>query len=81
MGVRINFVREVPQDLQCLPRISNTCVVEDVSTRRDILILEFRATWQRPPISLGCRADTASAACPSQPGNLAITSFVFAAVT
>ena len=37
MGVHINFVRAIPQDLQCLPRISAMCVVEDVSTRLDIV--------------------------------------------
>ena len=41
MGVHIIFVQEVPQDLQCLHRISAICVVEDVSIRPDILTQEF----------------------------------------
>ena len=41
MGVRTNFVQEIPPDLQCLTMISVICVVVDVSIRLDILTLEF----------------------------------------
>ena len=30
------------------------CVVEDVSKHLDILILEFRAIWEHPPILPEC---------------------------
>ena len=53
------------------------CVVEDVSIRLNILTQEFFAMWEHPPSF----CDTASAACPSQSGNLAMTSMTFAAVT
>ena len=36
VGVRKKFVREVPQDLHCLTRISAICVVENVSIHLDI---------------------------------------------
>ena len=79
MGLHFNFVRDVPQDLQCLPRISATYVVEDVSVygHSDFGILSdlgasSNFTW--------VYADTTSAACPSQSSNLAITSITFAAV-
>ena len=41
VGDHTDFVREVPQDLQCLPRIWATCAVVDASTYLDILTLDF----------------------------------------
>ena len=41
VGVRINFVQEVPLDLKCLTMIWAICVVESVSINLDILTLEF----------------------------------------
>ena len=80
VGVGTNFVQEEPLDHRCLTMISATCVVEDVSIYLDSLTLEFWAIWERPPIFTRVYADTASAACPSQSGNLAITSITFPAV-
>ena len=56
------------------------CVVEDVSVYLDMLIWEFWAIWERPPRFTCVCADTASAACPSQSGSLAMTPIPFAAV-
>ena len=55
-------------------------VLEGVSTRLDILTLEFWAIWGASFNFTWLYADTASAACPSQSGNLAMTSTAFAAV-
>ena len=41
MGVRVNFVREEPLDLQCLPMICAIYVMEDASIRLDIVTLNF----------------------------------------
>ena len=57
------------------------CVVEDVSMRLNILTSEFFCNVEASSIFLWVYADTASAACPSQSGNLAVTSMTFAAVT
>ena len=67
----------VPQDLQCLPRISAMYVVEDVSIYLDILTEELWAIWERPPISLGYK-QILSAACPSESGSLAMTAIASA---
>ena len=55
IGVHFNFVREVPQDLQCLPKIFAICVVNDISKHLDILTWEIGALWERPPMLLECR--------------------------
>ena len=47
MDVHINFVREILLDLQCSPKISAICVVEDVSKH---LTLEFWAIWEHSPM-------------------------------
>ena len=47
------------------------CSVEDVSIFRDILTLvEDSITLERPPFCPLVEADTASAACPADPGSL-----------
>ena len=56
------------------------CVLVDVSKCLDIPILEFSTICEHLPFLLGYKADTASAACPSQPGNLEMISMTFAAV-
>ena len=61
-------------------RNSAICVVEDVSIRLDILIQEFLTNLGASFKFYWVKADTASAACPSQSGNLAATSITFAAV-
>ena len=56
MDDHINFVQEVPRDLQCLPKISVTYyVVEDLPIRLAILTTNFWATWEHPPIFPECR--------------------------
>ena len=80
MDDRTNLVSEVPRDLQCLPMIWAMYAAEDVSTRLDIPILKVWAILEHPSIFTRGKADTASAACPSQPGNLSITSIIFASV-
>ena len=52
----------------------------DESKCLDIPIWEFSIIWEHPPFLLGFFADTASAACPAQPGNLERISMTFAAV-
>ena len=80
LGFRINFVREVPQDLQCLTMISATCVVEDVSLRLDFLTQKVLSNLGASSNVTWVQADTASAACPSQPRNLARASITVSAV-
>ena len=77
MDVRTSFVREEPLGLRCLTKVLATCVVEDVSIHLDIQTLEFWVMLDHPPFLLECKTDTASAACPLQLGNLAITSMIF----
>ena len=60
--------------------IKAICVVADESKCLDIPILEFSAIWVHPPFLPGFQADTASAACPAQPGSLEMISMTFAAV-
>ena len=45
VGVRISFVQEEQQDLQCDPMTSAIHVLEDVSIHPDILISEFSSTF------------------------------------
>ena len=78
--VRTSFFQEEQRGLHYFPLILAICVVEDVSIYLDMLMWEFWAIWERPPIFTCVCADTASAACPSQSGSLAITSITFAAV-
>ena len=77
MDDHFSFVQEVPRDLQRFPTIWATCVVEDVSGHSDFEIL---SNLGAPSICTWVYADTASAACPSQPGGLAMSSITFAAV-
>ena len=62
MDDHINFVQEVPRDLQFC--------------RGHSIVSNLGASSNFTKV----HADTASAACPSQPGNLAMTSTTFAAV-
>ena len=55
MGVHVNFVQEVPQGLECLPMVWAICVVEDVSTRLDILTSEFWAISERLSVLSECK--------------------------
>ena len=55
------------------------CVVEGVSKHLDIPIWEFWAIWEHPPVLPECK-QRLDQACPSQAGNLAITSLIFTAV-
>ena len=55
LDVRMDFVREVPQGLRCLPKMSAICVVEDVSICLDILTFEFWAICECPPIPVECK--------------------------
>ena len=52
-------------------------VVEDVSKRLDIVIWEFWAILEHPPIFTWVYADIASTVCPSQPDKFAVTSMIF----
>ena len=52
----------------------------DESKCLDIPIFEFSIIWEHLPFFTWVLADTASAACPSQPGNLEMISMTFAAV-
>ena len=52
----------------------------DESKCLDIPILEFSIIWEHPPFFTWVLEDTASAACPAQPGNLEIISMTCAAV-
>ena len=76
---QINFVREEPKDLQFLPMIWAIYVVEDVSLRRTFWLGHVEQSGSVLQFYLSVKADTASAACPSQSGHLAITSTTFAA--
>ena len=76
---RTNVVQEVPRDLPYWTMIWGICVSVDVSKHLNIPNLEFCAFWEHPPIFTCELADTASAAYASQPGDLAMTSMIFAA--
>ena len=54
VGVHTDCVQEEAQGLRCLPMIWATRVVEGVSIRLDILIWEFWAIWEHPPMLLEC---------------------------
>ena len=74
MDDRTSVVQEVPRDLQYFPMILAICVVEDVSQHLDTPFLWILSNQGASSNLSWGYADTASAACPSQPGNLAITS-------
>ena len=57
------------------------CVVVDESKSLDTPILEFSTICEHLPFLPWVYADTASAACPSQPGNLEMISMILAAVS
>ena len=80
MGDHVSFVQEVTWDLQCFPMILAFCVVEDASKHVDILSLGILSNLRAFSNCIWEKSDIASAGCPSQPGNLAITSIIFAAV-
>ena len=77
MGVRTDVVREEPLDLQCLTTIWVTFVVEDVYIHLDNLTSEFWSNLGASSIFTWAFAETASAACPSKSGSLAMTSITF----
>ena len=56
------------------------CVVVDESKCLDIPIWEFSVILEHLSFFTWVLADTASAACPSQPGSLEMISMIFAAV-
>ena len=56
------------------------CVVVDESKCLDTPILEFAIISENLQFFTWVLADTASAACPSQPGNLEMISMILAAV-
>ena len=54
MGVCTSFVQEEQQYLQSIAMTSATDVLEDVSIRPDIQILEFEVVSEHPPSISGC---------------------------
>ena len=60
--------------------ILTICVVVDESKYLDTPILEFSIICEHLPCFTWVSADTAFAACPSQPDNLEIISMILAAV-
>ena len=79
MNDHTNFVQDVPQDLPCLPKMLAIYVVENVSKHLDNPIYDFLGFFGASKFTW-VQADTASTACPWQPGNLAITSVNFATI-
>ena len=77
-GDHTSFVQEVPRDLQCLPMVfGHLCRGRSIHTsgHSDLGILSNLGASSN---FTRVYADTASAAYPSQPGNLAVTSIIFA---
>ena len=70
-----DFAQEERLGLPYWTMILAICVVVDESKCLDTPILEFSIICEHLPF-----ADTASAACPSQPGNLEMISMILAAV-
>ena len=75
-----DFVQEERLDLPYWTMILAICVVVDESICLDIPILEFFNNVEASSNFTWEKADTVSAACPSQPGNLEMISLTFAAV-
>ena len=75
-----DFVQEERLGLPYWTMIQTICVVVDESTSLNIPILEFENDLWASFIFIWVQADTASAACPAQAGNLEIISMIFAAV-
>ena len=76
---RTDSVQEERLDLTYWTMILAICVVVDESKCLDTPILEFSIICEHLPFYLGI-SRTASAACPSQPGNLEMISMILAAV-
>ena len=77
---RTDFVQDERLGLPYCTMISTICVVVDESKCLDIPILDFLIILKHLPFSPWVSADTASAACHLQPGNLEMISMTFAAV-
>ena len=80
MGVHTDFVHEERLSLPYRTMILAICVVADESKCLDTPILEFFNNFGASSILTWVQADTASAACPENPGSLHSTSITFAAV-
>ena len=76
MDDRTSFVQEVPRDLQFSHDFGHLCRGKRIQTsgHSDLGILSNLGESSH---FTQVQADTACAACPSQPGNLAITSMIF----
>ena len=75
-----DFVQEERLGLPYWTMILAICVVVDDSICLDIAILEFLHNLWASSIFTWVKADTASAACPLQPGNLEMISMILATV-
>ena len=75
-----DFIEEERPGLPYWTMILATCVVVDESKCLDIPILEIFNNFGASPILTWVLAETASAACPAQPGSLDMISMTFAAV-
>ena len=75
-----DFAQEERLGLPCWTMILAICVVVDESKCLDIQILEFSIICEASSIFSWVFADTASAACPSQPDSLEMISMILAAV-
>ena len=75
-----DFAQEQRLGLPYWTMILAICVVVDESKCLDTPIWEFSITCEHLPFFTWVKADTASAACPSQPGNLEMISMILAAV-
>ena len=75
-----DFAQEKRLGLPYWTMILAICVVVDESKCLDTPIWEFSIICEHLPFLLGYKTDTASAACPAQPGNLEMISMTFAAV-
>ena len=78
--VRTNFFQVGLLGLQCSSKTSAICVVGDVSIRQGIEKQKILSSVRVSSDLTWVYADTASAACPSQSSNIAMTSITFAAV-
>ena len=74
-----DFIQEEPLGLPYWTMISVICVVVDQSKCLDTPIFGFSIISEHLPL-IWVSADTSSAACPSQPGNLEMISMILAAV-
>ena len=79
MTVQISF-KEAPRDLQLSPWFWPFVSRKTYPNIWTFRFWEFWTVLEHPPIFTRVQADTASAAGPSQPCNLVLTSIIFAAV-